>query len=415
MSYKHSFFSGIAWNGGLKVFSKLLTAVKLFILARLLLPQDFGLFSLVLVSVSLIEVFTESGINTILVQSQKKLEEYLGTAWIISIGRGVLIAGAMVFLSFVMSHYYQESRLQSLILFASLVPLIRGCINPAIISFYKNLKFRQDTYYRLTLVITDLVTAILFGFILRNPFALIMPMIVSALVEVFVSYKFVHVWPNLHFNKAIFEEILSQTKWLNGIAILDYLTKNADNLIIGRFLGTTQLGFYQNAFALSQSATSELGLSVIHASFPIYTRFSEDTARLKRAFIKVSTLFCFILLIPLFILIAIPDIVVHIQFGEGWEQIIPILPILALSGYIQGLFNIGSTVFTVRKKYYYLTTTLGLLFTGMIVGLLILIPQYGLMGGAISILISRLVTLPFFLWFIIQSLKTNETAQTSSV
>lgn len=404
MSYKKSFISGISWNGSLKVFSKVVSAVKLAILARLLSPNDYGIFSLVLVSISLIEVFTESGINTILVQSHKKIEEYIDTAWIFSIGRGFLIAGVMWLLSIGMSNYYHEPHLFRFVILASLIPIIRGFINPAIITFYKDLDFRKDTYYRMSLVIIDFFAAIFFGMILRNTYALILPMFFSAFADVFISFYFVSLKPKLQFDKNVFAEIFSHSKWLNNISILDYLTKNLDNLIIGKFLGTTQLGFYQNAFSVTQSATSELGLSVIHASFPIYSRLSDDLKRLRSAFSKVGIAFSLFLIIPTLIFIFFPQFIVKIQFGDKWIELASILPILALAGYIQGILNMGSTLFTARRKYHFLSIVLATSLITMVTGLFILTPKYGLIGGATSILISRLVALPVFLVLMFRTL-----------
>lgn len=410
MSYQRSFLIGFGWNGSLKVVSKVISAIKLAILARLLSPTDYGLFSLVLVSISLIEVFTESGINTILIQSDKKLEQYVDTAWIFSIARGIIIFSVMIVLSKAMPWFYHEPKLFSLIFFASVIPLIRGFINPAIIGFYKELDFRKDTYYRFSLVIVDFVAAVFFGLILKNTFALILPMFFSAIADVIISFRFTAIRPQFRFDKQIFQEIFAQSKWLNNITILDYLNKNVDNLIVGRMLGTGDLGMYQSGFSVSQSATSELGLSVIHASFPIYSRMTEDKTRLKRAFLKVASTFCLFLLIPTVLFILFPNVVASIQFGQKWSGIAVILPLLALAGYVQGFLNIASTVFTAQKKFHYLTISLGIMLVTLVTGLFILIPSYGLLGAAYSVLIAKVVTVPFYCFFLYKTLHVTKSA-----
>lgn len=407
MSYKAAFISGIGWNGTFKIVSKLISAVKLAILYRLLSPTDFGLFSLVLVSISLVEVFTESGINTILIQSQKKIEGYVNTAWIFSIVRGVAICLIMILFSFVLSSYYQEPSLQHFILLASIIPIIRGFINPAIINFYKELDFKKDTFYRLSLVLVDFTCAVIAGFILKNTYALLIPMFFSALADVFISFYFVRIKPRFEFSLVMFKEMFHQTKWLNNITILDYLNKNLDNLIIGKILGVTMLGFYQSAFAFTQSATSELGLSVVHATFPIYSRLATDLSRLKKAFTKVALIFSGFLILPTLVFVLFPQFIVSIQFGNQWLVLASILPILAISGYIQGLFNMGSTLFTVRRKYHFLSLSLAITLFSMVAGLLLLTPRFGLLGGASSVLISRLITAPFFFYFIMQTLNEH--------
>ncbi len=407
MGYQSTFLVGVRWNGALKIASKLISALKLAIMARLLSPKDFGIFSLVLVSISLVEVFTESGINTILVQSHKKIEEYVNTAWIFSIFRGIAIALIMIGLSFVLSNYYHEPSLKLLILGASLIPFVRGFINPAIITFYKELDFKKDTLYRISLVLIDFSVAVAAGFLLRSTVALILPIFVAALADVFISFRFLSIKPKLEFHWTTFSEIFHQTKWLNNISILDYLNKNADNLIVGRILGTTLLGFYQNAYALTQSATSELSLSVIHASFPIFTRLTSDTQRLRQAFFKVTKGYGLLLLIPTVLFMLFPKIIVQIQFGNQWLALAPILPILAASGYIQGYFNIGSSLLTAKKRYQFLSISLLVLLSTMVAGLLTFTPKYGLIGAAGSVLLARIITVPFYVLFTLKAIHTT--------
>jgi len=89
---------GVGWMGGLRVFSRGLTLLKTAILARLLVPVQFGVFGVVTLVISLFEILTETGINTILIQEDEDIKSFINTAWIISIFRGILIS-LLVFLS----------------------------------------------------------------------------------------------------------------------------------------------------------------------------------------------------------------------------------------------------------------------------------------------------------------------------
>ena len=400
MGYSIDFFKGLGWNGGLKIASKGLTAIKLAVLARLLLPHDFGIFSLVLVSISLIEVFTETGINTTIVQSKKPVEHFIDTAWVVSIVRGFFISLAMIAVGQILQTFYFESQLFNLVLLASLIPIIRGFINPAIVTFHKELKFSSDTFYRFSLVILDVVASIILGLWLRNVIALILPMILTAIFEVSITFMFVRLKPKLQFNKNVFLEIFHNTKWLNGFSVLDYLNKNLDDLIVGKILGTNILGLYRNSFSLTQSATAELGLTVIHASFPVLTKIDHQQNRFGNAVKKVIFSFSGLLFLPTLILVLFPEPIVKILLGEQWLSIIPIIPLLAVSGYLQGIINISGPIFIAKKKYHFLLSSLFLTLVTMIASLLILAPQIGFVGIGWSILLSKIVAIPFIAFFL---------------
>ena len=114
---------------------------KISVLARLLSPEDFGLFSLVMIALGIIEASTETGVNLTIINSKQSLNYFLNTAWVIAIVRGFLIGILMVAVGLLMSNYFGEPELSWLVALAALVPVIKGFINPAIISLRRSYDF----------------------------------------------------------------------------------------------------------------------------------------------------------------------------------------------------------------------------------------------------------------------------------
>lgn len=408
MGFRTAFVRGFSWNVGLKIASKVLALVKLFVLARLLTQRDFGLFSLTLISISIIEVFTQTGVNTTILQTNKPISYYLNTAWVISIVRGFLISAVMLIIAWPMQLFYNEPDLIPLLLLASLIPVVRGFINPALVNMVRKLEFAKDTYFRFSLVMIEVVSAVILGIIFRSVYALIIPLLLSALAEVIFSHLFLSPKPRFQFKRVVGREIFSQTKWLSGISIFDYLNKNLDDLIIGKLLSTELLGVYRNAYSLSHSATAEVGISVIHATFPIYAKLQTEKERLKKAFLRTMIGFGFILFIPTIGLIVLPELAVTIAFGEKWLLAATILPMLALAGYVQGVIDSASTLLTVTRKYRGIIVSYAVSTTVMVVGLLTLVPWLGFKGTGLSILLARCTAFPIYWWNIRAALKDNQ-------
>jgi O-antigen/teichoic acid export membrane protein len=204
--------------------------------------------------------------------------------------------------------------------------------------------------------------------------------------------------PRLRYKKEIAGKIFHNTNWLNGISILDYLSKNIDDLIIGKLLGTSTLGVYRNSYAVTHSATAELGVSLIYTTFPIFSKVQQDLARLKKAFISSTIGFALFLLIPVLILLLFPTVIIQIALGPGWLEALVVLPALAVAGYLQGLINTSSALLTVTRSYRELMKILGFSLVSMVVLLLVLIPQVGFWGAGISVVLSRLMTMPLVWW-----------------
>ncbi len=407
MGYRTTFLHGIGWNGSLKVVTKVIAVGKLAVISRLLSPNDFGVFALALIAISLFEVFTETGINTIIVQSEKKLAHFVDTAWIISIFRGIAISVLMLALAYPLSSFYHEPSLPPLIFIACLVPLVRGFINPAIVSVYKDLKFHHDTMFRLSLVVVETLATIVLAIIIPGPLALLLPMVLSAIVEVMFSFFFFSPRPTWKFKRDVFQEIMAGMKWLNGLSILEYLRKTLDDLTVGRMLGTSSLGIYRLGYNLPQASVTELGTSVIYSSFPVYKRLLNEPARLQKAFFQVVGGSSLILLFPTLLMVFFPNEVISVVLGDQWVLASTVLPFLALAGYVQGVVAIGSTLLTARQAYTHHFALIASSCLALGLTLYPLILTYGLKGAGMSVLFSRIITIPIFIFYAQKALTSS--------
>ncbi len=408
MGYTKTFLSGFGWSTFLKLASKGLAFVKIIILARLLSQHDYGLFSLTIVVVSLFEVFAETGINTILVQTKENIEEYINSAWVLSIFRGILIACIVVIASFVMRYIYKEQELLFLVLLAAFVPFIRGFINPSIILPYKKLYFSKDSVYRFSLVCIEVLFAIIFGVLLQNAYALVFSLIIASLFEVVISFVFFSPRPKFVLQTSVIQNIFSHAKWLNGVSILNYLNRNLDDLIIGKMLNTQLLGLYDRTYQLSHSPTADMGSSVYHASFPVYNKFLEDPTRLKKAFFKIIVLFAGLQMIPLFLFLFFPKLLTLVILGNEWIQAASFLPLLALAGYFQGLLNVGYSLLVARRLYKQLILILIIPLGVMVISLFFFIQRFGLIGAGFATMFSRVVVMPYFGYIIRKHIATKK-------
>ena len=160
MGYTRSALAGFGWQTALKLATNIIAVAKLAVLARLLSPADFGVFSLVTIALGLTESFTQTGVNVTILQSPKPTSFFINSAWVIAIIRGLVIALIMVLLGQGMASYFDFAQLGILVAVAALVPLIKGWINPSIIGLQKDLKFSADTFYRFSLVVVDALASV---------------------------------------------------------------------------------------------------------------------------------------------------------------------------------------------------------------------------------------------------------------
>lgn len=372
----------------------LLALVKIFVLARLLSPEAFGLFSLTLIAIGLTESLTQTGVNITILQSQRPIRYFLDSAWVISIIRGFAIGSIMLALGLFMQHYYQEPQLLALVSVAALVPVIKGFINPYIVVLHKELRFFQDSVYLFSLSAVESVAAIALGLLTHSVWAMIWALVIGAVFEVIISFVFFRTRPRFAYLHSRGKTILENARWLSLSTVLNYLNENADNFLLGRIVGTHFLGIYHNAYSLSHKPNYEFAKSAHYSTIPVFTKIADKPERLSRAFFRsLLALLAFITLVSLPLLI-FPRQFVEIILGTGWLEAVPLIRPLVLAGIIQSVSQISYALFLAKKQYGILNLHLFSSFALMAILIVWWGGQAYLQGAVMGILVSRLVTLP---------------------
>lgn len=399
MRYTYSAISGFFWVGMTRLSTRGITFVRLAILARILSPADFGIYAIAAITLSLTEILTETGINTILIQEKEKIDRYISTAWIVSILRGLLISVVILAITPVIARFFNQVSTVPLLLLTSLVPFIKGFINPAIILFQKELNFNKDFNLRTIVFALDSVIAIVATIYLDSPLGIIWGLVAGALSEVVLSFMFLNLRPKLELNSVIFKMILHNGKWVTMAGVFNYLFHNADDIVIGKILGAQSLGLYDAAYKISMLPITEIGDVVSKAIFPIYVKISGEMSALKKAFLKTISIVT-LLVIPFGVLaLLFSERLVLILLGGQWIEAVPIFQVLILFGVLRSILNAFSPLFFAVKKQTYVTVITFVSFIVMIITIIPLINKYGIIGSGYSVIAATLATIPFILFF----------------
>ena len=223
MSIKKTLFHALSWVALLRGSTRIISIGKIAIVARLLSPAQVGLYGLAFLVISLLEVFTETGINVFLIQEKKKLEEYVNTAWTISILRGALISLVIILISPLIVRFFSAPDLSELLLLVAIVPFLRGFINPSLVRFQKEMNFKKDFWFRFVIFFVDALAAILITLTTKSPAGLVWGLIFGVIVEIVMSFVFIKPRPTFAFEIDKAKLIINRGKWITGTGIFQYL------------------------------------------------------------------------------------------------------------------------------------------------------------------------------------------------
>jgi O-antigen/teichoic acid export membrane protein len=375
------------------------------VLARILSKASLGVFGIVTMVLALLEISTETGINIFLMQEKSKVDKYIDTAWVLSIIRGILIALLIVILTPWISTFFNSPDTVDLLYLLALAPFIRGFINPAIITFLKELKFAKEFILRGSIFILEAGVSVVVCWYTRSPIGMVWGLIASAIFEVLLSWIFISPKPKFALNPVTCLLILSRGKWVTGFGLLDYLFTQTDNIVVGKLLGETSLGVYQYAYKISTTPVSEIVDVFYRATFPIFSQMNNGGKNLRKAVIKtVITVNLMTIGLGLTIwLFARP--IILILFGSNWLEAVPILQILAFLGIARGMAYSFNAAFMAQKQQKYvtiiiLTSTLGLMFT-----IVPFVKMWGLTGAAVAATFGAVLSLPVAIYLANKSFK----------
>ncbi len=405
MGYTKQTIAGFTWHSALIVGMTIVTGLKLMVLARLLTPHDFGIFSLVAIALGVTDALTQTGINITIIQSQQSVSYFINTAWVISILRGFVIAIVMSLLGVGMAYFYAEPSLQLWVVIAAVVPIIKGFINPAVITFHKELQFSRDSAYRFSLIVVEAVVTSLVALVTHSVNAFIVGMVAAAIFEVCISFAFFRTRPHFEWIPNRAAQIFANAKGLSIAALLSYLNDNADNFLVGKLLGVSTLGLYQNGYALSHKPTFGIAQAMNHSTMPIFSRLATSGERLHKAFYR-SLFGLTVLLVAVAVpIIIFPELIIRVVLGDTWLSLVPAVPWLVAGAVLYGIANQGYTLLVSLQEYFTMNLHRALVII-LFVGILFAQgSSAGLVGAAMAVFFARLICLPILGWLVVRKLK----------
>jgi len=385
--------------------TRIISFIKIVVLARILTPEEFGLFGIASLALSFLEIVTETGINVFLIQEKEDLKKYLNTAWVVSIIRGIVISFFLIILAIPISLFFKSPESRYILIIIGIVPFLRGFINPSIVKFQKELNFRREFYFRLIIFSFDAIVTLCLAYILKSAFSLVWGLISGVVLEIIISWLYIKPKPKFYFELESIKKVVNRGKWITLSGIFNYLFQQGDDIVVGRILNTYSLGMYQIAYKLSTLPITEGGEILHKVFFPVYVKISDDKERLKKAFLKVIV-FTSIIVLPLGMVIYLfPEMIVLFILGEKWIEIVPVLKILVVYAVLRSITSSASPVFLAVRKQKYITiiTLVGIL--GLAVCIIPLVKNFGILGAGYAALISWLIVIPIIFFYLYKVFK----------
>jgi lipopolysaccharide exporter len=382
---------GGMWVFALRVAENALRLIRLVIVARFLAPHDVGLFGIALLTMAMVETFSQTGFQTALVQKEGDIAPYLDNTWTVSIIRGTCLFIILFISAPYIALFFKAPEASLIIRVVGATLCVGGFINSGIVCFQKELEFNKQFLYRLATSLADFIVVVVAAVVWKNVWALVFGLLAGSLAGLVTSYVIHPYRPRFSLDVSKTRELLGYGKWVFGSTILVFLITQGDDAFVGKVLGATMLGFYQMAYRISNMPATEITHVISQVTFPAYSKIQDDVARLREAYLKVLQLTSF-LSFPIagLIFVLAPDFT-RIFLGERWIPMVPAMQVLVVWGFIRSIgATTGPVFFSMGKPA--ITTKLQLLL--LILLSIFIYPftiKWGILGTSLAVLSATLV------------------------
>lgn len=342
--------SGVFWSFANQGGNQILNLLVTFVLARLITPEEFGTVGMVTVFTGFAAIFVNFGFSQALIQKSNVSSNDINTVFVFNLVTGVFLSLLFFFMSPVIAEFYNKPILEKLTKALSpifIVSSISG-VNRALNS--KKMNFKLDTIISfVSLIISSLITIIMafYGF---GVWSIVIKMLsAQGLVTVlYLIYKPIN--QKLIFNSGSFRSMFRMGSNVAGDSLVNYWSRNADNLIIAKMLGDTSLGIYTKSYAVMLLPLTNISRVIAKVMFPSFSIIKNDLSKLRSIYLKTTKLIAFITFPMMIGLILIAKPFVLVAFGEKWLAMVPIISILSILGASQSILSLNGVIYNALGK-----------------------------------------------------------------
>lgn len=378
-------FAGIA----LRTF---ITLGSVAALARLLQPADFGYVAMATVVTEFAALFSTFGITNVLTQRRVINRLQIDTVFWTSLAIGATLAVVVFAVSFPAALFFAEPQAGELMRVLCLTFLLGGLTNVPRVMLARLMAFRTEFWIQSAMNVIRALVAIGMACAGFGAWSLVGGALVGGSIEVLLGFLIVRYVPRFRFSFQYVRRTWKTSGVYLSSGLLYYANMNIDLLLVGRSLGASALGYYQNARSLTDEIRARIAAPLQQILFPAFASIQSEPERLQQAFLRSARVLASLILPAGFAVSAMAGDVVPVLYGDKWLAMIPLVSAFGLSTAIRGSTAISAPLLNASNRVglalkYNLIGSL-LFLAGVLVGL-----QFGVEAVAIAVVLASVYTL----------------------
>jgi PST family polysaccharide transporter len=335
---------GVTWVGASQAGKVLMQLVGIFTLARILPSEDFGLMALASTATAFASVMRDMGTGAALIQKQELSTDLKNAVFIFNALLGSIVTLILMLISSLLSILFKEPRLINILIVLAPVFFVisLGAVHQALLE--RESQFKKIAIIELTSGFIGLLIALFIAWHGGGIYSLVAQSIVTASVTTILLWIVSNWRPVFNFKLFALKEIFKFSGNIFLFGFVNYFHRNSDSMLIGRFLGIGELGFYNIAYRILIFPVYNITFVISRAMFPAYSRNQRNLALIGKHYLDSLETIAFITA-PLMALIwALREPIIRIFLGERWLPAADVLAWLAPVGFLQSIVSTSGSI-----------------------------------------------------------------------
>ena len=337
----NSIATGIIWKLSERIFAQGVSFIVSVILARLLLPEDYGAVSIVLVFIEIANVFIASGLNASLIQKKEINEEETSTIFYCCIILGIFLYAILFFAAPFIASFYRMPILTSVIrVFALRLPIASiQQVPSALLS--RNLDFKK--FFFSTLVGTCCSVVIGIGMALAGygVWALVAQNLVAALADAVILSIVAKWYPKRFFSLKVAYPLIMYGGKIMVADVMGTLLNNLSSMIIGYKYTPTDLAYYTKGKSLPYILRNNIYMTILSVLFPAMSKVGDDATKIKEVARRSVKMLAYIIFPIMIGMISLANDLVILLYTEKWISMVPFINIVCIECMVSIIPMIG--------------------------------------------------------------------------
>jgi len=384
--------AGAAWMVLFKLSERLLSLVSMLVLARLLVPAEFGVVAIASSVLAFLEVFTALGLDVALISKPNVGREHYDTAWTMKVLLGLGIALALLAISGAAAVFFGDPRVANILRVLAIGSFIQGLENIGVVDFRKHLNFATEFRFQITKRVIMIAVTIPLAFLLRNYWALTIGAVTGRIAWVALSYVAHPYRPRWSLSKT--NDLMSMSTWLVFSSALYYFAEQSANLALGRLSGPRATGLYALSYDFASLPTQQLIAPINRAVLPGLAKLSGQLEELARSALNVFALTCALAIPAGMGMSVLAPVIVPLLLGKQWLDAVPVLQLLAMASATTSLLSSSWAAFLALQSPRTPTLLHAIFVLLQAILLIVLCPTQGAYGAAIAVFIASVIIVP---------------------